>query len=373
MKFFLLSFFFLLKVLAAYDDINQSADINKSYVDHIHDAMDTKVHEWGVDIDGTVLGVYEFFGVSEDNNSTQLGLSHKEKKDENKTTDINSTIEKDLQKKIVLTEREIVDEFFLTRRLLEERDESYIRVSYSHVLHSLQKQESDFSIRARVGLGRSKKHLKLFIEDLKNDRSENIGRATTNDSTSIGIERSSKKRFGIKPRYSIGFRGIYPFVRARYNYDTDFGKWHFEPVQTFLYSMKDEFSEITELFLDRRISAHELIRFSVDRGTRSRVKGMHYDGFVQYYWTPKKYKALNINLGFNGSTKYINTIIDSTPPVLKEENRVFNYLFQVKWREQFWKKWLFYEVAPGVNYHEQHDYRPNYNILFKIDMFFGHV
>lgn len=373
MKFFLLSFFFLLKVLAAYDDINESVDINKSYLDHMHDAMDMKVHEWGVDIDGTVLGIYEFFGENEETNSTNLNVSNTINKDENKTIDVNSSIEKKSQKTTVLTEREIVDEFFLTRRLLEERDESYVRVSYSHVLHSLQNEERDFSVRARLGLGRSKKHLKLFIEDLKNDSSENIGKPTSNDSGAIGIERASKKRFGIKPRYSIGFRGIYPFARARYNYDTDFGKWHFEPIQTFVYSMKDEFSEITELFLDRKISSHELIRFALDRGTRSHVKGMHYDGFVQYFWTPKKHRALNVNLGFNGSTKYINTIIEGTPPVTKEENRVFNYLFQVKWREQFWKEWLFYEVAPGVNYHEQHDYRPNYNILFKIDMFFGHV
>ncbi len=369
MKFFLLTFFFLLNILAAYDDSNESVDITKSYLDHIHDAMDLKVHEWGVSIDGTILGVYEFWGGNIDKNNTRFDLSI----DENKTTDTNRSIEQDLLKTDVLTEREIVDEFFLTRRLLAERDESYIRVSYSYTLHSLQKEESSFAVRARVGLDRSKKHLKLFIEDLKGDNAENMGKSGANNSASIGIERSSKKRFGIKPRYSIGFRGIHPFVRARYNYEADFGKWHFEPVQTFLYSTKDEFSEITELYLDRKVSAHTLIRFVLDRGTKSHVKGMHYDGFIQYFWTPKKHKALSVNLGFNGSTKYINTIIDSIPPVLKEEDRVFNYLFQVKWREQFWKEWLFYEVTPGVNYHEQHDYRPNYNILFKIDMFFGHV
>ena len=78
MRFFLLSFFFLLKILTAYDDINESVDINKSYLDDIHNAMDMQVHEWGVDIDGSVLGIYEFFG--EDKNNTQLDLYNNLKK-----------------------------------------------------------------------------------------------------------------------------------------------------------------------------------------------------------------------------------------------------------------------------------------------------
>ena len=47
--------------------------------------------------------------------------------------------------------------------------------------------------------------------------------------------------------------------------------------------------------------------------------------------------------------------------------------FLLRWRENIWKEWLFYELGPGVNYHKRYDYRPNYNISFGIDMFFGHI
>jgi len=399
MKFIILVFFISIGLVWASDDLNSSAEDDPSYIDIAHDAITVKVHEWGVSIDSAILGVYNFFGeepVFPDQNSsilldqnrtdnnislmTGLQIDDVNMTDKNITektlplNENNQSLSKQLTvKEKPVTEREIVDEFFLTRRLLEERDKSYVRVSYIQKYNSLEEEQNDLTIRARLGLGRSKKRLKLFIEDLKDDNANNIGRSGEENSPSIGVETFAKERFGIKPRYSIGFRGIDPFARARFSYETDFGRWHLEPVQTFLYSLEDEFSEITELYLDTQTGKSTLLRFVVDRGTKSHVKGMHYDGFVQYFWTPKKHRALSFNIGFNGSTKYDNVIIEGDPPVVREENGIYNFLFLMRWRENFWKEWLFYEIGPGVNWHERHDFRPNYNIYFRIDMFFGHV
>ncbi len=395
----ILLLFISIGFVKASDDINSSVEYEPSYIDVAYDAIDLKVHEWGVSIDSAILKIYDFFTEEkryEDQNTTEsielnttdvnvsllVGVANVDVNNTDQNSTHKATLSKDknqsLSSKLVLEDkllssRESVDEFFLTRRLLEERDKSFIRVSYIQKFNSLEEEENALTIRARLGLGRSKKRLKLFIEDLKDDQANTIGKSSEDNSPSVGVERFSRKRFGIKPRYSIGFRGIDPFARARFSYDTDFGQWHLEPVQTFLYSLDDEFSEITELYLDTKISKKTLLRFVVDRGTKSHVKGMHYDGFFQYFWTPRKHRALSFSLGFNGSTKYQNTIIYSDPPVIKEENRVYNYLFIMRWRENFWKEWLFYEIAPGINYHERHDYRPNYNIFFRIDMFFGHV
>lgn len=399
MKFVLVVFFLFVSLLHAYDDINNSFEYEKSYIDLTHEVITGTVHEWAVDIDGAILGIYNFMGGDPyaqdynvttplDTNNTDVDTSYLRvvQNEDVNITDSNVSLKamdsnesnQSLSKQLMLKdkplpEREIVDEFFLTRKLLEERDKSFVRISYIYGIHSLQEEQEDLTIRARLGLGRSKKRLKLFIEDLGDDSAKNIGQSGEEESPSIGIEMFSKKRYGIKPRYSIGFRGIDPFARARFSYKTDFGRWSFEPIQTFQYSLEDEFSEITELYLDTKVSTNTLLRFVLDRGTKTHVNGMHYDGFVQYFWTPRKHRALSFNLGFNGSTKYQNTVIYSDPPVIVEENRVFNYLFLMRWRENFWKEWLFYEIAPGVNYHEQHDYRPNYNIYFRIDMFFGHV
>ncbi len=398
MKSIVLVFCISIALLGAADDMNSSVEYEPSYIDIAHDAIDIKVHEWGVSIDSAILGIYDFFGgdselsdqnatVFSDANITDGNMSEARTisqdmnvSDENTTTrtilsnENNQSLSEQLKaKEKPLSEREIVDEFFLTRKLLEERDKSFVRVSYIQKFNSLEDEQNNLTVRAKLGLGRSKKRLKLFIEDLNNDNANNIGRSGESNSPSIGVETFAKERFGIKPRYSIGFRGIDPFARARFSYKTTLGRWSLEPVQTFLYSLEDEFSEITELYLDRQTGKHTLLRFVIDRGTKSRVKGMHYDGFIQYFWTPRKHRALSFDLGFNGSTKYENTIVDSDPPVIREENGIYNFLFLMRWRENFWKEWLFYEIGPGVNWHEQHDFRPNYNIYFRIDMFFGHV
>ena len=297
--------------------------------------------------------------------------------------DLNSTMDKKTDEKEELVtpaktnesnaqKEKTIDDFFLTRKLLEERNRSYIRASFLQPYSSLGPDDFRFTVKARVHLTRSRKRLKLFIEDFNDDSAKNIGKTDDENNPSIGLEQSSKEIFGIRPRYSVGFRGIDPFVRARYTFETDFGRWNFKPVQTFQYSLKDEFSETTEVFLDTPISPTTLLRFVVDRGTITDVPGMNYDGFIQWFYKPYTNAGLSFNLGANGSTKYLNTITE-VPLLEKEENRVFNYLFLVRWRENIWKKWLFYEVGPGVNYHEQYDYRPNYTIFFGLDMFFGHI
>lgn len=373
---------------------NQSV-IQSSYIDLYHGYLDAKVHEWGVDIDGAVLGLYNLFSDNNDSeafvderglfvldsNSSHYGpyvdsnLSTEAITEENNQS-LTKTLKGD---SIVVEDNENVDEFFLTRKFLEERDRSFVRVSYAQQYNSLESDPSAFTIRARLSLGRSKKRLKLFIEDFNEDSAKNIGTSGKDTSPSIGIDVFSKARFGIKPKYSIGFRGIDPFARARFSYQTEFGRWRFEPVQTFTESFetqdsfKDTFNETTEFYLDTPTSESTLLRFVMDRGTESRVDGMRYDGFVQWFWNPRKHAGLNLSLGFNGSTKYQNTVVYSDPPLIKEENRVYNYLFSIRWRENIWKEWFFYEISPGVNYHESHDYRPNYNINLRIDLFFGHV
>jgi|GEM_PF-3565315 len=307
----------------------------------------------------------------DENSSSTIILNNSASKDNNTSYEdilLPAISESEKYKK----EEHSIDEFFLTRKLLEERDRSYIRVSFLQAFNSLGPNEFRFNIKARVHLTRSRKRLKLFIENFNDDSAKNIGKTGDEDNPSIGLEQESKTFLGIRPRYSVGFRGIDPFVRARYTFETDFGRWNFKPVQTFQYSIKDEFSEITELFLDTPTSDNTLLRFVIDRGSNSNDPGMHYDGFIQWFYHPRKKAGLSFNFGANGNTKYLNTIREE-PPLLQKENRVYNYLFLVRWRENIWKKWLFYEIGPGINYHEQYDYRPNYNIFFGIDMFFGHI
>jgi hypothetical protein len=402
--------FFVLVCYAVFVFADVDHNSTKSSIDVYHGFFDSKVKQWGPGIDTMLLDFIDFFKetnttqanttftlhemYSQDiNNSDVVDLSDLYRLLEQRSCCLDgnasaqeqmhySEIRSGLQtprhhqelSKSLMPQHEQVDEFFLTQRLLEERDTSYVRVSFIQRFASLEGNSNDFPIRARLGLGRTKKRLKLFIEDINKDSVQNIGNTQGDEqSPSLGLDLFSKERYGIRPIYSLGFRGIDPFARARFSYSTNVGRWHIEPIQTFTYSLEDEFSETTEFFMDTPTSKRTLLRFALSRGTQSYVPGMSYNGFIQWFFTPRHHAGLSFNLGANGSTKYENTLEEYDPPLIVQENRVFNYLFVMRWRENIWKKWLFYEIAPGVNYHEIHDYRPNYSVVFGIDLFFGHI
>jgi len=415
---FLFVFMYIFCLIVFSSDKNTSVQESpQDFIDDTHKNISSKVKEWGVDIDFMVLDIYEFF---KDDNSSHFddnytrtipvndvnlscemekvpvlddNISLKTAKDNNTSREDNSSKRFDdincsdinilenhqaldrndtTIQKIEKKKGDEIDEFFLTRILLEERDKSYVRVSFLQGFNSLGKEEFISKLRARVYLTQSRKRFKLFAEDLDEDNIGNIGKSDDNPA-SIGIEKVSTKRLGIKPRYSIGFRGIDPFLRARFTYETDFGNWHFKPVQTFQYSLQEEFSEITELYLDKYLSEKILFRFVVDRGTQTGAPGMRYDGFMQLFYKTQEKEGLSFSLGFNGSTQYKQEVGSSVPPLYEDHNKAYNYLLLFRYRQNIWKKWFFYEIAPGVNYHERYDYRPNYNINFRIDLFFGHV
>lgn len=381
---------FLILSLSLWAVSEEDTKFEPGYIDKIHGVFSAKVREWSVSIDGAILEIYEFFG--DDNCSVVSRFNASEyiieidPPEENvcriDSTEGSDTTIQSVRKQPSLEEilsSTVADEFFLTRKLLEERDRSYVRVSYVKQIHSLQKEVDDISIRARLKLNRSRKRLKLFIEDFNDDNAENFGQGEQGNAPAIGVEFFSWEKFGIKPKYSLGFRGIDPFARARFSYKTAWGKWRLEPVQTFIESLdirdsfRDTFSETTVLYMDTPTSEATLLRFVFERGTQSRVNGMHYNGSAQLYRTLKSGRGLSFNAGFNGSTKYQTTVANSTPVLIEEQNRIFNYSFSMGWRQNFLKKWLFYEINPGVNYHKEHRFRPNYNIYFRIDLFFGHV
>ena len=95
---------------------------------------------------------------------------------------------------------------------------------------------------------------------------------------------------------------------------------------------------------------------------------------MSLYWTPKKNTGFSISQGFNGSTKYQHTEDKNAIPIIYEDyNGIYNYSTNITWRENFYRKWLFYEIQPGVNFHKQYNYEANYTFRVLLDIFVGNI
>ncbi len=94
---------------------------------------------------------------------------------------------------------------------------------------------------------------------------------------------------------------------------------------------------------------------------------MDYALSFQYYYSPQKNTGLGISQSFLGNTEYQYV----TEQKMQTYGGINNYVTSLSWRENIWKDWFYYQISPGVSFHKQYDYNPNYILIFLVDIYFG--
>ncbi len=265
-----------------------------------------------------------------------------------------------------------IDSFFISDKYIYETADSFIVVKTQADFLSKYNENYSVNLRVHLALIRSKKKLNLFIDNMDDGNIEDIGTNNGEEAPEIGLNYFALKRYGIQPKYYIGFKGIYPFIRARYTRSFKVGAWKIEPVQTFNYSSDYEFKESTNLYFDINPTESTLFRISLYRKTQTHLYGMDYSLSFKYYWDIKKDTAFNISQTFFGNTEYKYLSKES---INSQDNDIYsgihNYITSFSFRQSIWKKWFFYELRPSFNFHKENSYKPNYSLSFLLDFYFG--
>jgi len=241
-----------------------------------------------------------------------------------------TTVVTNVSGNISVDQAKSIDSFFQNDKYLDETDNTFVRIRVDS--YSQSKESSDLNLRV---------------------------------SAQFPFNKSKK-------RYSLGLSGIDPFIKARYNMPIKTNGWQIDPVQLVKYSIEDEFEEETNIYFDKQFKERSLFRIQLHRKTQTKIDGMDYGLALQYYWSPKKDTGLRLSQSFWGNTEY-KYIVDKNAefPETKSYSGINNYVTSFSWRENIWRKWFFYEVRPGVNFHRQYDYKPNYTIRLFFDFYFG--
>ncbi len=332
-------------------DTNVTTPQESNFIDDTHTALSETILEWSDAIDTTLSS----WGENDEANIT--------------------TVESNVSNATLETKVKSIDSFFQNNKYLNETHNTFVRVHLDNYFQS--KKSNDFNLRvsAQIPFSKSKKNLKIFIDDMTLDNTKNILKDDTEEDRlvpDIGIHYFAPETYGIESRYSLGFSGINPFVKAKYNMPIRTNKWLIDPVQLFKYSTNDEFEEETNIYFDKQLKKSSLFRIQLHRKTETNADGMDYALSLQYYWSPKKDTGLRLAQSFFGNTKY-QYIVDENvePPQTKNYGGINNYATSLSWRENIWRKWFYYEVRPGVNFARRYDYEPNYTIRLLIDFYFG--
>jgi len=348
---------------AVYTDNSSEVDRNTStqstqdefnYIDDTHRSISGTVVEWADKIDTKISS---WLGNMEDN-STRVTP---------RVLDASST---SLENQVKLA-----DAFFQSNKYLNETEDIYIRVRTGATFESKYSEDYEFKLSAQIPFSKSKKYLKIFINDVTVDNTKGVLAGDLDDDKvdpNLGINYFAPEKYGINSKYALGLSGTDPFVSARYNMPIKTNEWLIDPVQIFRYSLDDEFEEETNIYFDRQFKERSLFRLQLHRKTQEILDGMDYALSLQYYWSNKEKTGLGFSQTFFGNTKYHYTI-DKFAPIPQSETfgGINNYVTSFTWRANIWRDWFYYEVRPSVNFHIENDYKPNYAVRLIFDFYFG--
>ncbi len=334
---------FLLTIVLLSADSNTENNETSSYIDDTHKAVSHNILETSKYIDDTITNLLTDSYNEEDNS-------------------IFSELNKDVEK---------IDLFYKNEKFMDSTDKSFVRIRASSVTQSIENNKNDFSIKARLSLYKTKRNIRLFIENDDEDYQKNIdGISSDSSKMNVGISYLTPNYYGIDSKYSAGISGFYPYLSARYKIKYEIDRWLIEPIQSFRYSFKNEiFEEKTNIYFDTKLDNLKFFRIRLSRGTNSDSDGMYYSTSFTYAHPLTKKRSLSITQSFSGNTRY-EYIDDNDQTVLYRG--ISTYSTNLGWRQSIWKKWFFYEIGPGVDFSRHNDYKVNYKIYFLTDFYFGY-
>ncbi len=188
---------------------NQSIDNNVSYIDDIHknisetvldwaDILDTKVSAWletnstdnnstiesntTIETNSTSIQFFESNITAPKKKTTVTSLNTYKTTESNDTAVVKSvTVVYDKNKKISKLEEKsyAVDKFFQNEKYLNETENTYIRVRLQSFFQTKDSNDFDLKLRAQIPFSKSRKNIKIFVDDLTMDNADNVLRDTS--------------------------------------------------------------------------------------------------------------------------------------------------------------------------------------------------
>ncbi len=267
------------------------------------------------------------------------------------------------------------DSFFGTERADVENSKTHIRIRVSGLFQDSNDPKGKFRLRGAVQLKnfkrfRNKKwaegtQLVVGAEEDAGNAETPGGEATLEDDNDaeLGIQKFFKQTSKTNISFGVGARVSGPSVffgpRARFTFKP-FSPWILRVTQRLRYDTKREAESRTKLEFERTITDKFLFRTTAE-GTYRQDK---YDDDGYRYNTRL---ALFHPIGDRRALAYGGILDFRTKP----NHRVSNRALSVRYRQRFWKDWLFLDVEPSVSWPQSNnnDFTPG--ILFRLETFFG--
>lgn len=258
-----------------------------------------------------------------------------------------------------------VDDFFGNERADIESQGTRVRLRTGPSFRDNKLDRFDFNVDVRISLPKAEKKLKIVIEGNSEDTpgaAQDSLQQTVQDtdySASLFVQFRDELKRNISMDFGARFSiPVDPFARIRVRRSFFPGAWEVRGIASARYFLEAKFETILSLDFDRKLTPRHLFR-SRTRGDWTRESEI---------WNLSHTLALFHTFSDDiGMTTEAAIIWDSAEATLSTEN----YLTRFKFRQRFFRKWLFWELVPEIQFprSEGYDVTPILNV--KLELIFG--
>ncbi len=271
----------------------------------------------------------------------------------------------------LLTTAVWLDSFFADERSIKEENRSYIRAR----LDTFTEERSHATFKPTVDLRlalpqlEKKAHIIVSAEPAETP-------ATTPGSPSIATDRigpteernvttaihyvfraTEEQNFNVRSGAQFTHGAPVLFIAPRYRYFIPIDSWSFRFTQEAIWKTDTTWQTNTIFDLERRLPHDLFFRTSAGGTWINTSKGYFYSLSFSLRQPLDPKRALDYSWSNSFQTRPVGELTE-----------VF---FNIRYRQNFWREWLFFEVAPQYRFPRDSQYKGTPGILFRLEMYFG--
>ena len=262
-----------------------------------------------------------------------------------------------------------VDEFFGDERYFQETNNSYLQLNLSETFLPGGERKMGFEGKAKIDLPSAKKRVHFVFEanpeqktagETQKDRPETLNeRATTPEQYSASVRYEiDEVRWHFNTSAGVKFNfPLDPFVRARGSYDMPLWAWRLKLAETVFWFSSIGLGETTQLDLEYVLSPPVLFRAT---SLATCFESPSHCDLRQDF-------SIFHTLNERSALLYQASVIGTNKPVVQETA----YVLLMRYRHRLYKKWVFAEVTPQLNFPREDDFKMNALLMFRLEMLIG--
>lgn len=256
-----------------------------------------------------------------------------------------------------------IDSFFDTDQFIAEDATTKLRLSQSVFLEHDESPEHKTRVNLSIDIPKTKKRLRVFIasEDDTNKTPDTLfNRVESSDeSSAAGVQyfsKASQKR-NLSLTAGIKLDSIEFFIGPRYRHTFKFNTWNLRFTQRLRRFSSKGWEATTRFDYERLLDKDLFFRHTVDGRWREEDEGYRYEIRPSLIQRLHSKKAVEYQW---------NTLFKTRP-----NHRLDSSVFLIRYRRNFKRKWLFYEINPQIASRNDEDFEPKAGITFRVEVVFG--